>query len=81
MGQKRSLKITTYVELHYYILEIMKIIEEVYELGIMKGSAKKFHIVPDDCSDDEISTNDVDDPPLVEISSDSDVQVCPENNV
>ena len=48
VGQKKSLNIKTYIELHRYIEEITKVLEEVFELGIMKGTAKRFHIVPED---------------------------------
>ena len=45
IGQKRRLTVTTYVELHDFVRELVKILEEVFELGILKGSAKKHRIM------------------------------------
>lgn len=48
VGQKRNLKVCTYEELHGYILDMIKILEEVYELGIMKGTVKQYKKVKPD---------------------------------
>ena len=42
VGEKRIIKISTYEELHSYIVELMRVLEEVFELGIMKGTAKRY---------------------------------------
>ena len=44
VGEKRSLNISTYVELHEYIQQLVRMLEEVFELGILKGSAKKYRV-------------------------------------
>ena len=41
IGKKRPIKITTYVELHSFVVELVTILEEVFELGILKGTAKR----------------------------------------
>ena len=41
VGHKRFLKVSTYVELHPYLMEIVKLLEEIFEMGILKGTAKK----------------------------------------
>ena len=40
VGNKKEVKIKTYIELHSFIQLIVKILEEVYEMGILKGTAK-----------------------------------------
>ena len=35
IAMKRSLKITTYQELHSFIVELVILLEEVYEMGIL----------------------------------------------
>lgn len=57
VGQKKILKVKTYEELHTMIMELVRIIEEVYELGIMKGTAKKFHVFEEN-SEEEQSLNE-----------------------
>ena len=42
VGTKRQLKITTYIELHSFIEQLVKILEEIFEMGILKGTAKRF---------------------------------------
>lgn len=42
VGVKKTLKVFTYQELHIYITELVKVLEEVYELGVMKGTIQKF---------------------------------------
>ena len=51
VGQKRLLKISTYEELHCFVRELVTILEEVYELGILKGTAKR-HKVEEGMGDD-----------------------------
>lgn len=41
VGQRKTLKVTTYIELHSFIIEITKIFEEIFEMGILKGTAKQ----------------------------------------
>ena len=74
VGQKRSLPISTYVELHQFIQELVSILEEVFELGILKGSAKRHKITEDEQSADSDKGNEGDN----EVSHDDDQQVCPE---
>ena len=58
VGQKKPIKLSTYVELHEYTLELVRILEEVFELGIMKGTAKRYKLTDNDQpSDDEEPPN------------------------
>jgi hypothetical protein len=57
IGQKRSLQISTYVELHQYIQELTRILEEVFEMGIMKGTAKRYENTINFLDDDEKSSS------------------------
>ena len=41
VGKRRVLKITTYEELHVHVKELVSILEEVYEVGILKGTASQ----------------------------------------
>ena len=40
VGKRRVLKIATYEE-HVYVKELVSILEEVYEMGILKGTASQ----------------------------------------
>lgn len=42
VGEKKGLQLFTYQELHAYILELTRILEEVYEMGVMKGTIKQY---------------------------------------
>ena len=42
VGEKRPIKLTTYVELHCFIEQLVQVLEEVFEMGILKGTAKRF---------------------------------------
>lgn len=42
VGQKRLLKVNTYAELHSYVHNIVKLLEEVYEMGIFKGTLQQY---------------------------------------
>ena len=55
VGQKRSFKVKTYQELHECILELVKILEEVFELGVLKGTAIRYKLIENTISDDENS--------------------------
>ena len=56
VGEKRSLSISTYVELHEYIQQLVRMLEEVFELGVLKGSAQKYRIAQS--TDDEPFSDD-----------------------
>ena len=58
VGQKKILKVKTYEELHTTVAELVRIIEEVYELGIMKGTAKKFHVFEEASEEEQSSENE-----------------------
>lgn len=42
VGQKRQLKISTYEELHLFVVELVKILETIFELGVMRGTASRY---------------------------------------
>jgi hypothetical protein len=42
VGLKRNLKVCTYEELHVFIIDIIKVLEEVYELGVRNGTIKEY---------------------------------------
>ena len=42
VGDRRPIKVTTYIELHGFIEQFVKILEEVFEMGILKGTSKRF---------------------------------------
>ena len=49
-GKRRSLTITTYQELHCFVEQLVAILEEVFEMGITKGTAKRYHLETNDDS-------------------------------
>ena len=51
VGTKKTLKVCTYQELHVYVNELIKVLEEVYEMGIMKGTIQKFNNSQEDIQD------------------------------
>ena len=55
MGQKRLLRISSYKELHTVIVELVKILETVFELRILRGTATRYKMAEtenEDSSDD-----------------------------
>ena len=52
--------VSVYVELHQFIQELVSILEEVFELGILKGSAKRHKITEDEQSADSDMGNEGD---------------------
>lgn len=50
---KATLNITTYEELLGYVQDLVKIMEEIYELGILKGTIKQYEFQMENKDDDE----------------------------
>lgn len=41
---KKSITVVTYSELHQHVQAIVEILEEVYEIGILKGRGEEFEM-------------------------------------
>lgn len=53
VGQKKVLKISTYIEIHDSVIQLVKILEEVFEMGIMKGTAKRYKVITISSGDED----------------------------
>ena len=42
VGEKKPITLTTYVELHCFIEQLVKLLEEVFEMGILRGTTERF---------------------------------------
>lgn len=68
LGQKKSMEVYTYVELHWFVRGITTLLENAFELGILKGSAQcqacddsdKCQTY-DDCDEQHTEKNETDD--------------------